>query len=835
MALPSGARLGPYAILSAIGAGGMGEVYRARDTRLDRIVAIKVLPPEVSADPARRARFDREAKTIAGLSHPHICTLFDISEGAPSSPDGLAPGAQPPAPDVVHYLVMELVEGETLEARIARGSAGSEDPVVSARWSPGASAPGMPVSDVLSIARQIAEALGYAHERGVIHRDLKPANIMLTPGGAVKVLDFGLAKSAVLPGTGDASEQATLARDPTIAGAVLGTPHYMSPEQARGEPVDARADVWAVGCVLYEMLAGRRAFDGHTATDVLAAVIKDGPGWDALPPSTPPNVRQLIHRCLEKDAERRPADMAEISGALAEVATGAVSRPTGRIAGGRRGRRIAWAAAIVATLALTAAGLWSLVSGRSAVPSIRSVAVLPLANVSGNPDDAFFADGMTDALIANLGSIEALKVISRTSVMAYRDGSKPVRDVARELKVDAIVEGSALRSGDRVRISAQLVDAGAGTIIWSETYERGMRDVLALQGEVARAIARRIRATLAPDVDERFAARPVRPDVYEDYLKGRYFLYQATPDALEKAEEFFNRALKNDPDLALAHAGLADVDVVRNFSGFAPPRAALEQAQQHAMRAIQLDDQLADAHASLAWINVQNWNWATAEREFRRALELNPSNALARMNYSQLLAARGRIDDALREGRRSRELDPLSLPFHTAYASVLIGAGRYDEAVAVCQEALRLNAGFFWAHHHLWRAYGRQGKFEEALAAARASFSGQGDGELVDALDRGRRRAGYAGAMRAAAETLAARARTQHVMAFSVALLYANAGDREAAIEWLERAYQQHGALLEYVRISPEFKDLRSDPRFQDLLRRLNLADDQVAGSAASP
>jgi tetratricopeptide (TPR) repeat protein len=415
--------------------------------------------------------------------------------------------------------------------------------------------------------------------------------------------------------------------------------------------------------------------------------------------------------------------------------------------------------------------------------------------------------------------------------MAYRGSSKPPREIARELKVDAIVEGSALRSGDRVRITAQLIDPGAGTIIWSDTYERDMRDVMTLQGDVARAIARRIQTTLAPEVDERLAAKPVRPDVYEDYLKGRYFLYQTTPEGLQKAEEFFTRALEKNPALALAHAGLADVNIVRSFSGIVQPAEALEQAKMHAVRAVQLDDQLADAHASLGWTSFQNWDWVTAEKEFRRALQLNPNNAVARMNYAQLLAGLGRIEDALREGQRSRELDPLSLPFHTAYASVLIGAGRYDEAIAVCQEALRMNAGFFWAHHHLWRAYARKGMFEEALASARTSLSGQGDAELVDALDRGRRQAGYAGAMRAAADTLAARARTRYVMAFSVALLYANAGEKEAAIDWLERAYQQHGALLEYIRISPEFEALRPDPRYQDLLRRLNLADDQVAGT----
>ena len=689
----------------------------------------------------------------------------------------------------------------------------------------------------------MAGALDYAHARGIVHRDLKPANIMLTPGGAVKVLDFGLAKSAVLASAGPASEQATLAPDPTIAGAVLGTPHYMSPEQARGEPVDARGDVWAFGCVLYEMLAGRRAFDGRTATDVLAAVIKDEPGWDALPPSTPPHVRELVQRCLTKDAGQRPAGMAAVSGALAEFATGgkapvaapatsaAMTLPPGRITGTRRGRQVAVTALIVAALAVAVAGLWKFVSGGPAAPSIKSIAVLPLGNVSGNPDDQYFADGMTDALIARLGSIEALKVISRTSVMAYRGSSKPPREIARELKVDAIVEGSALRSGDRVRITAQLIEPGAGTIIWSDTYERDMRDVMMLQGDVARAIARRIQTTLAPEVDERLTARPVRPEVYEDYLKGRYFLYQSTPDAFQKAEDFFNRALEKDPASAFAHAGLADLNVARNWFGFAPPAEALERAKMHAVRAVQLDDGLADAHASLAATSVQSWDWVTAEQEFRRALQLNPGHAWARMNYAQLLAGLGRPEEALREGRRARELDPLSLPFHSAFAMVLVGAGRYDEAIALCQEALRVNAGFFWAHHNLWRTYGRKGMLEEALAEARAMFSAQGDAELVRALERGQRQAGTR-ARCARRPTPWRRAAHAVRHGLSVALLYANAGEKEAALDWLERAYQQHGTLLEYIRISPEFEALRPDPRYQDLLRRLNLADDQVAGSS---
>jgi tetratricopeptide (TPR) repeat protein len=381
-----------------------------------------------------------------------------------------------------------------------------------------------------------------------------------------------------------------------------------------------------------------------------------------------------------------------------------------------------------------------------------------------------------------------------------------------------------------VRITAQLIDARTETIIWTETYERDMRDIMALQGDVARAIARRIQAALAPEVDERLTARPVRPDVYEDYLKGRYFLYQTTPEGLQKAEECFSRALEKDPAFAFAHAGLADVNIVRSFSGIVRPAEALEQAKVHAVRAVQLDDQLADAHASFAWISFQNWDWVTAEQEFRRALQLNPGNAVARMNYAQFLAGRGRDQDALREAQRSRELDPLSLPLHTAYAAVMIGVGRYDEAIAVCQEALRMNPGFFWAHQHLWRAYAQKGRFEEALAEARASFSAQGDAEVVKALERGQPQAGYAGAMREAAETLTARSRTRYVMGTVVASLYAQAGEKKAAMDWLERAYQQHGALLESIRMSPEFKELRPDPHFQDLLRRLNLADDQVAG-----
>jgi tetratricopeptide (TPR) repeat protein len=436
---------------------------------------------------------------------------------------------------------------------------------------------------------------------------------------------------------------------------------------------------------------------------------------------------------------------------------------------------------------------------------------------------------MTDVLIGNLGSLETLTVTSRTSVMAYRGSTKPPRDIARELKVDAVVEGSALRSGDRVLISARLIDAAAGTIIWSENHERDMREVMVLQGELARAIARRVQTTMAPEVERRLAARPVRPDVYEDFLKGRYFSYQTSPEGFQKAQEFFNRALQKDPTFALAHSGLADVNIALNFSGLLPPSEALEKAKMHAVRAVQLDDQLSDAHGSLGWISFQNWDWVTAEKEFRRALELNGSNAQARVNYAHLLAALSRNEDALREGRHAREVDPLSLPIQTAYASVLIGAGRYDDAIALCQDTLRMNPAFPWAHNHLWRAYTITGRLDEALAEARALYSALGDTELVKAFDRGMGQAGYTGAMREGARTLAARAQSRFVMAFTVAMLYANAGEKNEAIEWLERAYRQHSGLLESIRMTPEFEALRPDPRFQDLLRRLNLADDQVA------
>ncbi len=715
--LQVGHEIGRYRVLGALGAGGMGEVYLAEDRELGRRVAIKLLGGWLTRDAEFARRFEQEARTLASLSHPNIVTIYSVEHVSGTD-----------------FLTMELVEGMALDERIAAGP--------------------IPVGEAAGIARQIAEALRAAHAKGIVHRDLKPANVKIATDGQVKVLDFGLAKRAGLAGAADASQQATLPGGPTIAGTVLGTPSYMSPEQARGEPVDTRADVWAFGCVLFEMLAGARAFPGRTATDVLAAVIKDEPRWDALPPSTPPIVRDLVHRCLEKDAGQRLDDMAAVPGALAEFASGAIgsgastatsiaaSVPAGHVARRRRGTLVAVAGLIVATVALAAVGLWNLVSHGSAGPAITSLAVLPLTNASGNPDDQYFADGMTDVLIANLGSIEALKVISRTSVMAYRGGSKPLREVARDLNVDAIVEGSALRSGDRVRITAQLVDGRAETIIWSETYERDMRDIMALQGDVARAIARRVQTTLAPDVEQRLTARPVRPDVYEDFLKGRYALYQSSPEALQKAEEFFSRALEKDPAFALAHAGLADVNVARGFSGFVPPREALEKAKMHAVRAVQLDDRLGDAHASLAFISVQGWDWVTAGREFQRALQLNPSNAWARMNYAQFLGAQGRMEEGVREARRARELDPLALPLHTAYASVLIGAGRYDDAIAVCQEALRMVPGFFWAHQHLFRAYARKGMLEEALAEARASFAAQGDGEVVKALERGQRRAG---------------------------------------------------------------------------------------------
>ncbi len=779
-----GRKISSFEITKVIGRGGMGVVYLARDTKLKRSVAIKSMPAKLADDSTTRMRFQREAELLASLNHPNIAIIHDIIAQKENA----------------SYLILEYVPGQTLAQRIAR------EP--------------LKVEEALSIARQIALAVSAAHKKGVIHRDLKPGNIKITPDGRVKVLDFGLAKAPV---SEDKSGDITA----TEPGHVIGTPAYMSPEQTRGNPVDHRSDIWSFACILYEMLTGHSPFESDTATDTLARIIEREPDWQALPQETPANIQVLLRRCLEKDPDQRLGDIGdaaiEISEALIRPAAPVRTRWRWAMAIGL----VAGAIVVLLTVVALNIGRWRESAngglGGASAGRIESLAVLPLENLTGDPEQEYFVDGMTEALIANLGKIGALQVRSRTSIMQYKDVKKPLPEIARELNVDAVVEGSVVRVAEQVRISAQLIHAPTDTHLWVESYERDLRDVLALQSEVAQAIARQIEITVTPDQEARLAAsaRPVNPETYKAYLKGMFYLNQFTPEGRDKGLAYLHQAIEKDPADPLAYAGLAGGYSIIGH-GPAPSPEALPRAEAAALKALELDDTLAEAHTILAEVKLYyDWDWAGAEQALQRALELNPNLALTRAHYSWYLQLFGHTDEALAEMKRAQELDPLA-PIYTAWlGDQYLWAGQYDEAIDEARKSLELDSDFPVGLYTLGSIYAAKGMYEEAIAAHQKA--GAVDPDLGWALGR---TYALAGQRDEALNVLADLGKEyQQRNAWGVAEIYAALGEKDEAFRWLEAGYEYRHNWIPWMGWNPNYEPLRDDPRFGDLLRRLNLPE----------
>jgi serine/threonine-protein kinase len=786
-----GRRLGHYRILAKIGAGGMGQVYRARDEQLDREVAIKVLPEHRFGDPAARARLLREARTASKLNHPHICTVHEVGEA-----EGQA------------YIVMEYVEGRPLSEWIARRS--------------------VTVEQALRYAVQIADGLAHAHERGVVHRDLKCANVVITSEERVKVLDFGLAKR--LSGT-DLTEATTHSQASlSEAGAVVGTLPYMAPEQLRGEPADAASDIWALGVMLYEMIVGARPFQGQTGFELSSAILNRPP--PPLPAKVPVELRAVIERCLAKERARRYQRGSEARAVLEAVQSGAAAPWA---AWRYRLARRPFVAVSTTLLILTTVVLGLNVGelrdrlaqglGLTGPPRIESLAVLPLQNLSGDPGQDYFADGMTEALITELSKMGALKVISRASAMRYKDSDKPVPQIARELRVDALIDGSVQREGDQVRITVQLVDGPTDRHLWAHDYQRELRSILVLQGEVARAIAKQVKVQLTPLEQARLAAaRPVNPEAYEAYLKGRSHWYGLTPRDFDAAMTYFQLALEKDPEYALAYAGIGATWVGLAHFGFVPAREGFPKAKAAALKAIELDDTIAEAHATLANVrHLYEWDWQAAETDFQRAMALKPHCAEWYIMYWNPVFEPKRSEERLAELRRCLEADPLNPWFEAAIGIHLSFSRRYDEAIVQGLKALKTQPGFVLAYSVLMGAYYGKRMHQKSLEAEKKYFEFIGDTQVAEALARGQARAGYFGAMHLAAETLVARSERAFVQPTLIASFYARAGEKDLALSWYEKAYQERDSQLAYLGVTWDADPLRSDPRFQALLGGMNL------------
>ena len=783
-----GRTLSHYKVLEEISRGGMGVVYRALDLKLDREVALKVLPQELAGDHERLRRFEQEARSASALNHPNIITIYEINKV-----------------DSTPYIAMELVEGKTLREMLSAGP--------------------LPTKKMLLLASQIADGLAKAHSAGIVHRDLKPENIMITGDGFVKILDFGLAKLFTPLSNAD-SEMATMEKGGTTPGVVMGTAGYMSPEQAKGQAVDFRADQFAFGAILYEMVSGKRAFHRETGAETISAVLRDEPQSLAdTHPNLSPHLRAIVERCLAKDAEDRYAATSDLAKDLKGISNSPAGTPR------PRSRRMAIAGVLIGVLGLLVGlymgGLLDR-SPDSTSPRIESLVVLPLDNLSGDPDQEYFADGMTEVLTSDLAKISAIKVISRTSAMRYKGTDKPLPEIARELNVEGVVEGSVMRAGDRVRITAQLIEAGTDQHIWSESYERDLKDVLSLQSGVARAIAREIEVTLtAEEVSLLSRERLVNSEAYEAYLKGRYHVEKATESDILKAIGYFDKAIEIDPSYAGGYTGLAYTYLYLAGWGYSPPGDIIAKAQAAALKAVDLDDKDAAAHTWLGFVRLSTLDWAGAEQELRKAIELNPGNAEAHRGYGHYLRSIGKQDEGLAEAEYGLDLDPLSLSLNADVATHLVHLGRYDEAIEQCEKTLELAPDFFRPQITLSLAYGQQGMDEEAIEAAKKAVSALfGDTHVVEAMDEGYAKSGYKGARLAAANELAERSKQKYVKPFFIAFNYALAKQEEEALQWLEKAYAERDSMmLTFLKVDKTWDFVRSNPRFQNIMRRINFPE----------
>ncbi len=758
---------GRYHIERELGSGGMAIVYLAEDLKHKRKVALKVLRQEIAVAIGSE-RFVREIEIAANLNHPHILPLFDSGEA-----DGFL------------YYVMPYVEGESLRERLDRESR-------------------IPVDEMVRLTDEIAAALGYAHEQGIVHRDVKPENIMLSGGRAV-VADFGIARALTVAG----GERLT------GTGFAVGTPAYMSPEQAFGDAnVDGRSDVYALGCVAYEMVSGRAPFEADTPQGLLAKHAADTvPSMRANDASIPLFVERAVERSLAKDPNDRFQSASEFAEALTSEMVVA------RI--GRQGWHPLAVAAPVLGLVLAAAawGYFTFFGGTT----YERLAVLPPMNRMNDPEQDFLVQGVHSDLIKELQSA-GLQVIAQRSVMQYASTQKPIREIAAELDADVLVEASVYRAADSIQLEVQVVDGTTQEYLGDPIVRNGeLRNVLTFYRELTAAIALVVQATLGPDAEARLAsARPVDPDAYEAYLKGWQSHMSLTAGGLETAEQYYRRALEIDPEHATAWAGIADVWVARQQMGYVPPREAFPLAKAAIAEALALDETNFEAHRSLASILTWgDWNWPEAEREWTRALEINPNDADVLSWYSHFLMHMGRTAEAMRSIERARELDPFNIMIRSFYVVDLVYARRYDEAIVEAHETLRIQPNAPVARSGLYQALVMKEMFDEALAIDRERLSG--NPELMEALEQGFEEAGYRGAQRGLAEIFARRSRESgRPRPLTVVARYLYAGDADETIDWLERAFEYGDGQLPYLG-QPVFDSIRSDPRFQELLRRMNL------------
>jgi serine/threonine protein kinase/Tfp pilus assembly protein PilF len=734
-----------YKVIEKLGQGGMGEVYLAEDTKLNRKVALKFLPIQYVSDRDLKTRFKREGQAAAALNHPNIITIHEVSEyeGRP-------------------YMAMEYVEGGSLKDLIGAGK--------------------MSVAQVTNLAAQISEGLAKAHQTGIVHRDIKPQNILIDADGRPRICDFGLAK---------------LRREVmlTQTGTTLGTIAYMSPEQARGEQVDHRADIWSLGVVIYEMLTGQRPFKGDHDQGVIYAILNHQPeSITGIRPDAPGALVRIVDKAMAKNLDERYQDVAEMAHELMSLKTELDSQSTKTV--------------------------------KAESTMSPSIAVLPFANLSADKEQEYFCDGMAEDIINALTQLEGLRVVARTSTFAFKGKHQDIRQIGKELSVNSVLEGSVRKSGNRLRITAQLISVADGYHLWSEKFDRDLADVFAIQDEISLAIVEKLKVKLLGDEKEKMLKRYTENlEAYDLYLKGRYHWNRRTPDELRKAVAHFEQVIQRDPEYALAYAGLADSYSMLEQVNIIPAKEAFPKARELAKKALEIDETLAEAHASLAFVlQSYDWDWIGMEREFKRAIELNPNYATAHQWFAMALTSLGRTSEAIQEIKKALELDPLSLIINTSAGYVYIYSGQEEKALKQAEKILDMDPTFGFIHHILADVNRLRGNYDEAVKERLKGeeFSGRISQQEIAALKKIYASSGWTGYLRKWLQILQHNAEEgQAVHYYEIASLQALLNDTDKAIENLEKAYQERDKGLASLLVEKDFDKLRSNPKFIELIKKM--------------
>ena len=784
-----GQTIAHYHILEKLGEGGMGVVYKAEDTKLKRTVALKFLPAELTRDSESKERFVHEAQAASALDHHNICTVYEIGESA----------------EWQSFIAMAYYEGETLKERIGRGP--------------------LKIDEAIDMAIQIAQGLTEAHQHTIVHRDIKPANVLITKNGVAKIVDFGLAKL---------SGQTRI----TKAGSAVGTIAYMSPEQARGDEVDHRTDIWSLGLVLYEMITGRQAFRADYENALVYSILSVEPEPPTgLRTGVPMELERIVSKCLEKSPADRYQHADELlvdlrrmhHGQQKSLATQNGVREPGKAT--RFKRVLPPVAALLGVILVVAAILilrdsfepkQDRVDATNAAKWENSIAVLPFKNVSSDPNQEYFCDGMTEEIINALSKLEALHVTARTSAFRFRGKELDIREIGKQLNVSTVLEGSVRREGNKLRVTAQLINVADGYHLWSERYDRELEDVFAIQDEISLAIVDKLKVRLLGEDKARLAKRYTESfEVYDLYLKGRYYLSTLTEEGIKRSLDYFQQAIQKDSNYALAYVGVASVYNALALVGQFSSSETMPKAKSQLLKALTLDDSLAEAHAWLGEVHLQyEWDWSSAERDFKRAIELKPNSPEAHQFYADYLIVKGSTEQASIEIARARELDPLSTIPNTILAYQLYALRKFDQVIEHCRKMLKTEPSFL-LQLHLWRALRQQNRLSEALVECKKLFTVFISREVGEVMERVNAESGYKSAMRAAAKKLVELSTQRYIQPYLIATLFAHAEDDNESLQWLEKAHAERDMVFYSIGVDPDWDRVRSHPRFTALLEKV--------------